>query len=118
MMHQNGRRKLNLKSSHRVAMLRNQAMHLILYGHIVTTKARAKELQRFVERAVTIAKVGNDFNARRRVHALLPYRKDLVVRLFIEIAPRYVERPGGYTRVINMGRRLSDTAPIARLEWV
>lgn len=118
MMHQNGRKKLNLKSSHRTAMLRNQVIHLITYGHLVSTRARVKEVQRFAEKVVTIARQGNNFNARRRVHALLPYKKEAVIKMFNEIAPEYVERPGGYTRVIPLGRRVSDTATIARLEWV
>jgi len=118
MVHQNGRKKLNLKAPHRRALLRNQAIHLIKYGHLVSTKARIKETQRLVERVVTIARVGNDFNARRRVHALLPYDVDAVIKLFKEIAPNYVSRPGGYTRTIPMGKRMSDTATITRLEWV
>jgi large subunit ribosomal protein L17 len=118
MMHQNGRKKLNMKPSHRKAVLRNQVVHLITFGHLTTTKARAKEVQRLAERAVTLAREGNNFNARRRVHALLPYKSDAVIKLFLEIAPKYVERPGGYTRVISLGKRPSDTATIARLEWV
>ena len=118
MIHQNGRKKLNLKAPHRRAMLRNQAIHLIKYGHLVSTKARVKETQRLVERVVTIARVGNEFNARRRVQSLLPYDTDAVIKLFKEIAPQYVSRPGGYTRVIPMGKRMSDTATVARLEWV
>lgn len=118
MNHQNGRKKLNLPSSHRRSLLRNQAMLLIVHGHVTSTKARIKEVQRFAERLVTLARVGNEMNARRRVHAELPYSHDVVVRLFKEVAPRYVDRPGGYTRVIPMGRRVSDTAQIARLEWV
>lgn len=118
MVHQNGRKKLNLKAPHRRALLRNQAIHLIKYGHLVSTKARIKETQRLIERIVTIARIGNDFNARRRVHALLPYDADAVLKLFKEIAPHYVSRPGGYTRTIPMGKRMSDTATITRLEWV
>ena len=118
MIHQNGRKKLNLKAPHRRSLLRNQAIHLINYGHLVSTKARIKETRRFIERAVTIAREGNTFNARRRVHALLPYDVDAVIKLFKEIAPQYVSRPGGYTRVIPMGKRMSDTATVARLEWV
>ncbi len=118
MNHQNGRRKLNLKGPHRTAMLRNQVIHLITYGHLTTTKARVKEVQKFAEKMVTLARGGNDFNARRRALSLLPYKQEALVKLFTEIAPRYVDRPGGYTRVIPMGRRASDTAPIARLEWV
>ncbi|MCX5925273.1 MAG: 50S ribosomal protein L17 [Candidatus Dependentiae bacterium] len=118
MRHQNGRKKLNLKYSHRVAMLRNQLIHLIQYGCLVSTRARVKEVQKFADKVVTIARVGNEFNARRRVHALLPYKEEAVIKLFKEIAPQYTERPGGYTRVIPMGKRISDTATIARLEWV
>jgi large subunit ribosomal protein L17 len=99
-------------------MLRNQVLHLINYGHLVTTKARVKEVRRLAEKVVTIAREGNTFNARRRVHALLPYNDKLVIKLFKEIAPEYVGRPGGYTRIIPMGKRASDTATIARLEWV
>ena len=118
MIHQNGRKKLNLKAPHRRALLRNQAIHMINYGHLTSTKARIKETKRFVERIVTIAREGNTFNARRRVHALLPYDAEAVVKLFKDIAPQYVSRPGGYTRTIPMGKRMSDTATIARLEWV
>lgn len=117
-MHQNSKKKLNLKSSHRTALLRNQALYLIEYGHITSTKARIKEVQRFVEKLVTVAREGNNFNARRRALALLPYKQDALLKLFIDIAPRYVNRPGGYTRVIPMGKRASDTATIAKLEWV
>jgi len=118
MMHQNGKRKLNMKYPHRTAVLRNQAIHLITYGHLVSTKARVKEVQRFVEKLVTIARKGNDFNSRRRALSIIPYKEEALLKLFKEIAPKYVERPGGYTRVIPMGRRASDTATIARLEWV
>lgn len=118
MKHQSGRQKLNKKSSHRKAMLRNQLFHLIDYGHLVTTKARVKEVQRLAEKVITIAREGNTFNARRRVQSILPYNDALVIKLFKEIAPQYVNRPGGYTRTIPMGRRISDTATISRLEWV
>jgi large subunit ribosomal protein L17 len=118
MKHQNGRRKLNLKPSHKRSLLRNQAIHLIVHGHVTSTKVTIKEVQRFVEKLVTIARVGNDFNSRRRAQALLPYKQDALLFLFKNIAPKYVDRPGGYTRVIPMGRRISDTATIARLEWV
>jgi large subunit ribosomal protein L17 len=118
MVHQNGRKKLNLKAPHRRALLRNQVIHLIKYGHLVSTKARIKETRRLAEQVITIARDGNTFNARRRVHALLPYDAAAVLKLFKDIAPQYVSRPGGYTRIIPMGRRASDTATIARLEWV
>lgn len=118
MKHQSGRKKLNLKGPHRLALLRNQVIHLITYGHLTTTKVRIKEVQRMAEKLVTIARVGNEFNARRRALSLLPYKEEALLKLFKEIAPRYVDRPGGYTRVIPLGRRRSDTATIAKLEWV
>ncbi len=118
MKHQNGRQKLNLKSGHRKALLRNQAIHFIRFGALQTTKVRTKEVQRFIEKIVTIARTGYDFNTIRRVKQLLPYDEMMVKKLIKEVAPKYVGRPGGYTRVINLGRRPSDTAAIARLEWV
>jgi len=118
MIHQNGKQKLNRRSPHRTALLRNQVIHLITYGTLVTTKARVKEVQRFAEKLVTIARVGNEFNARRRALSMLPYKQEALLKLFNEIAPRYLNRPGGYTRTIPMGRRATDTAVIARLEWV
>lgn len=118
MRHQIDRQKLNLPSPHRKAMLRNQVISLITYGHLVTTKARIKEVRRLAEKLVTLAREGNTFNARRRAKAILPYKEEALVKLFKEIAPRYVSRPGGYTRIINLPRRISDTASIARLEWV
>lgn len=118
MIHQNGRKKLNLKYPHKTALLRNQVIHLISYGYLVTTKARAKETQRLAERLVTLARQGNHFNVIRRVKSMLPYKQEAIDKLFKEIAPRYQERQGGYTRVLPMGRRVSDTAVIARLEWV
>ena len=78
-----------------------------------------KEVQKLAEKLVTIARKGsNDFNARRRARALLPYKEEALLKLFKEVAPRYIDRPGGYTRVIPLGKRASDTATIARLEWV
>lgn len=118
MNHQNGRKKLNLKAPHRRALLRNQVIHLIIYGKLTTTKTTAKEVKRLAEKVVTIAREGNNFNARRRVQALLPYSETAVIKLFKEIAPRYVSRPGGYTRMLPMGRRISDTASVACLTWV
>lgn len=118
MNHQNGRKKLNMKSSYRKAFLRNQVIHLIIYGSLKTTKTNAKEVKRFAEKMVTIARQGNNFNARRHAKRLLPYKDEALVKLFKEIAPRYTERPGGYTRLVPMGRRMSDLADVARLEWV
>ncbi len=118
MRHQHGRKKLNVAPAHKKALLRNQTISFITYGHLVTTKAVAKEVKRFAEKLVTIAREGNTFNARRRAKALLPYKDEALIKLFQEIAPKYVNRPGGYTRLISLGRRPSDTALIAKLEWV
>lgn len=118
MKHQSGKKKLNIKPAHKKALMRNQVIHLITYGHLVTTKARAKEVQRLAEKLVTIAAKSHDFNARRKAKSLLPYKEEALLKLFKEIGPRYTDRPGGYTRVIPLGKRQSDTAPIARLEWV
>jgi large subunit ribosomal protein L17 len=118
MNHRNGRKKLNMKPSHKRSVLRNQVITLINHGHLVSTKARIQEVRKFVERLVTIAREGKSFNAYRRVKSLLPYQEVALRKLFEDIGPRYTERQGGYTRVISLGQRASDTAPIARLEWV
>lgn len=118
MKHQINKRKLNVTPSHRKALLRNQVIHLITYGSLTTTRARAKEVQRLAEKIVTKAKVGNTFNARRAVKALLPYKEEAILKLFHTIAPLFVDRAGGYTRLIPLGKRISDTATIAKLEWV
>lgn len=118
MNHQNGRKKLSRKSSHRKALLRNQVIHLIKFGVLQSTKVKVKEVQKLAEKVVTIARAGYDFNTIRRVKQILPYDQDAVVKMIKEIAPRYLHRPGGYTRVIPLGMRASDTATIARLEWV
>jgi large subunit ribosomal protein L17 len=118
MNHQSGRKKLNLPSNHRRALIRNQALTLIMHGSLTSTKARVKEVRRFVEKLVTLAREGNTFNARRQAKALLPYKDEALETLFKDIAPRYVQRPGGYTRIISLGKRESDTATIAKLEWV
>ncbi len=118
MVHQSGKRKLNKKPAHRKALVRNMVIHLIKYGSLKTTKTRAKEIQRNAEKILTVARNGWNFNTIRRVKQLLPYDAKAVEKLIKEIAPKYAERPGGYTRIIPLGTRPSDTATIARLEWV
>lgn len=118
MRHRRARGKLNLKSAHRCALLRNQVIHLITYGSLKTTKPQAREVQRLAEKIVTIARQGKDFNTMRRVKQLLPYKDEAIKSLFADIAPRYKERAGGYTRMVPLGTRPSDTAPIAKLMWV
>lgn len=118
MNHQNGRKKLNVHQGHRKALMRNQAISLITHGHIQSTTVQIKVLRSYIEKIVTLARVGDDFNTIRRVKQELPYDDKAVTKLIKEIAPRYVQRQGGYTRIYNLGRRPSDTAPISRIEWV
>lgn len=118
MKHQFGRRKLNLKSGHRKALLRNQAIHFIQYGALQSTREKVKEVQKLVEKIVTIANKETGFNTIRRIKSYLPYNDAAVEKMIKEVAPRYVGRSGGYTRIIPLGKRESDTASIARLEWV
>jgi large subunit ribosomal protein L17 len=93
-------------------------IHFIEHGILQTTKAKVKEVQKLTEKIVTIAGKGSDFNVIRRIKTFLPYSDKAVTKMIKEIAPRYVGRPGGYTRVIPLGQRESDTAKMARLEWV
>jgi large subunit ribosomal protein L17 len=125
MRHNLAHRKLGRVSEHRTALLRNQAMALIRHEHIETTMPKAKELRPFVERLITIAKRGvaageangKTLHARRLVLAELP-DKDVVGKLFESIAPRYAERPGGYTRILRVGYRRGDSAEVAQIELI
>lgn len=117
-IHQSGKKKLNMRSDERKSMIRNQAATLIKHGHVQSTRARIKEVQKFVEKLVTVARDKQDFNTIRTVRKALPYEYSVVKSLVYDIAPRYVNRPGGYTRVLLMGTRISDTAKMARLVWV
>jgi large subunit ribosomal protein L17 len=125
MRHRVAHRKLGRVTDHRIAMLRNQAMALIRYEHIETTVPKAKELRPFVERLITIAKRGNasgDGNGKalhaRRMVARELADTDVVGKLFETIAPRFAERPGGYTRILRLGYRRGDSAEVAQLELV
>ena len=125
MRHRVAHRKLGRVTDHRIAMLRNQATALIRYEHIETTVPRAKELRPFVERLITIAKrgvAGGDGNGRllhaRRLVGREIVDGDVVGKLFDTIAPRFAERPGGYTRILRLGYRRGDSAEVAQLELV
>ena len=125
MRHRVAHRKLGRVTEHRIAMLRNQATALIRYEHIETTVPRAKELRPFVERLITIAKrgvAGGDGNGRllhaRRLVARELVDREVVGKLFEAIAPRFAERPGGYTRILRLGYRRGDSAEVAQLELV
>jgi len=122
MRHRVANRKLGRVTEHRIAMLRNQAEALLKHGHIQTTVPKAKELRPFVERIITIAKRGiadgtalKALNARREVLRDIP-NKDVVGKLFTDIAPRYASRPGGYTRLLRVGYRQGDAAEVAQVE--
>jgi large subunit ribosomal protein L17 len=115
MRHQKSGRKLNRSSSHRTALFRNLVTALIRHGRIRTTDAKAKELRRFADRLVTLGKQGT-LAARRRAFDRIRNR-DAVQKLFGEIAPRFGTRPGGYTRIIKIGLRAGDAAPISLIEW-
>lgn len=109
-------RKLGRPTAHRKAMLRNQVTSLLRNGKLETTYTRAKETQRMAEKMITLGKRG-DLHARRQALAYI-YDEDVVTELFEEIAPKYAERKGGYTRVLKMGPRRGDAAEMALIELV
>jgi large subunit ribosomal protein L17 len=113
MRHGHGLRKLNRTSSHRLAMLQNMMNSLIEHEVIKTTVPKAKELRRVIEPMITLAKKPTVANKR-----LAFDRRDSVVKLFGELGPRYQARPGGYTRILKMGFRVGDNAPMALVELV
>jgi large subunit ribosomal protein L17 len=125
MRHRVAYRKLGRVTEHRISMLRNQAMDLFRHERIQTTVPRAKELRPFAERIISIAKRSLDapegsqrgVTARRRV-AVDIHDREVVTKLFATIAPRYVERAGGYTRLLRLGHRRGDAADIAEVELV
>jgi large subunit ribosomal protein L17 len=116
MRHRNGLRKLNRTSEHRAAMLRNMCVSLLEHEAIKTTVPKAKELRRVVEPLITLGKFPTVAN-RRLAFARLRDR-DVVTKLFNELGPRYQTRPGGYTRILKMGFRVGDNAPMAFVELV
>ena len=111
-----GYRKLGRSSAHRKAMLRNLVTDLFREGRITTTDTRAKEARRQAEKMITLAKRG-DLHARRQVLAYV-YDETVVAKLFDEIAPKYAERQGGYTRILKLGPRQGDNAEMSFLELV
>jgi large subunit ribosomal protein L17 len=116
MRHRNGLRKLNRTSEHRAAMLRNMCVSLLRHEAIKTTLPKAKELRRVVEPLITLGKEATLAN-RRLAFARLRDR-EIVSKLFNELGPRYLVRPGGYTRILKMGFRVGDNAPMAFVELV
>ena len=116
MRHGHGLRKLNRTSEHRLAMLRNMMNSLIAHEAIKTTLPKAKELRRVVEPMITLAKEATLANRRLAFNRLRD--RDSVGKLFDQLGPRYKTRPGGYTRILKMGFRIGDNAPMALVELV
>ena len=116
MRHRNGLRKLNRTSEHRAAMLRNMCVSLLQHEAIKTTLPKAKELRRVVEPMITLGKQPSLANRRLAFDRLRD--RDSVTKLFNELGPRYATRPGGYTRILKMGFRVGDNAPMALVELV
>lgn len=116
MRHQKVGRQLGRNQSHRKAMYRNMVTSLFAHGRIETTDAKAKEVRKIAEKLITIGRA-NDLAAKRRALSYVKSR-DVVTKLFEEISPRYASRPGGYTRIVKVGNRRGDNAPISILELV
>ncbi|HOX88242.1 MAG TPA: 50S ribosomal protein L17 [Burkholderiaceae bacterium] len=116
MRHGHGLRKLNRTTSHRLAMLRNMMNSLLRHEAIKTTVPKAKELRRVVEPMITLGKEPTLSNKRLAFSRLRD--REMVVKLFDEIGPRYKARNGGYTRILKMGFRVGDNAPMAYMELV
>ncbi|MDR2164910.1 MAG: 50S ribosomal protein L17 [Zoogloeaceae bacterium] len=114
MRHRLGLRKLNRTSSHRLAMLRNMSVSLLRHEAIRTTLPKAKELRRVVEPLITLGKKPSLANRRLAFDRLRD--REIVVKLFNELGPRYVNRPGGYLRILKCGFRVGDNAPLAYIE--
>ncbi|WP_026842549.1 50S ribosomal protein L17 [Citrifermentans bremense] len=116
MRHNSAGRRLGRTTSHRIAMFRNMVTSFLQHEKITTTDAKAKELRSIAEKMITLGKRG-DLHATRQAAAYIRDKK-VVTKLFTEIAPRYTERPGGYTRIIKLGIRPGDNAPVSVLELV
>jgi large subunit ribosomal protein L17 len=117
MRHGKQRNKLSRDSAHRRALMRNLCRDVIEHERITTSQAKAKAVKPKLEKMITLAKRG-DLHARRQVLAELGQDKFLVHKLFEEVAPRYASRPGGYTRIVKLGPRRSDSTEMVFLELV
>jgi large subunit ribosomal protein L17 len=117
MRHQKDRRKLSRSASHRKALFMNLSREVINHERIKTTQAKAKAVKPEVEKLITLAKRG-DLHARRQALAALGQDKFVVYKLFEEVAPRYADRDGGYTRILKLGPRQSDATEMVYLELV
>ncbi len=116
MRHRMGLRKLGRPTDHRLSMIRNQITDLLRYEKIRTTEAKARELRREAEKVITLSKT-NDVH-HRRLALTKVFDPRVVQKLFDELAPRFADRPGGYTRLIKLMPRKSDGAPMAQVELV
>jgi large subunit ribosomal protein L17 len=115
--HQKARGKLSRDSAHRKALLMNLSKQIIEHERITTTQAKAKAVKPEIERLITLAKRG-DLHARRQALSTLSQDKFAVHKLFVDLAPRYAERPGGYTRILKLGPRRSDATEMVLIELV
>ena len=116
MRHKVAGRKLGRSSSHRMAMYRNLVTDLLNYEKITTTEAKAKEVRGLTEKMITLGKEGG-LHSHRQALSFIMDRK-VTDKLFTDLAPRYAERPGGYTRIVKLAPRLGDGAPMVQLELV
>ena len=116
MRHRVAGRKLSRPTGHRRAMYRNLVTDLLGYEKITTTEAKAKEVRSLAEKMITLGKKGGLHSRRRAMSFILDEK--IAEKVFTELAPRYVERPGGYTRITKLGPRLGDGAPMVQLELV
>jgi large subunit ribosomal protein L17 len=117
MRHQKTRNKLSRDAAHRKALLMNLSKELIEHERIKTTEAKAKAVKPEIEKLITLAKRG-DLHARRQALSTLAQDKFTVHKLFVEVAPRYADRPGGYTRILKLGPRRSDATEMVFIELV
>jgi large subunit ribosomal protein L17 len=117
MAHRIGGRKLSRKQGPRLALYANLTVSILRYERVQTTEAKAKEVRGQVERMITLAKRG-DLAARRAVVAEFPNEPLVVTKLFDEIAPKYADRTSGFTRIVHLGQRMGDSAPIVQIELV
>lgn len=116
MRHAKKGRKIGTDASHKKAIFEGLARQLIIHERIKTTEAKAKELRPMVEKVITLGKKG-DLHSRRQALAILRDR-EVVHKLFAEVGPKYAEREGGYTRILKLGPRQGDAAPVAMIELV
>jgi len=117
MRHKKTKHKLSRDSAHRKSLLMNLSKELIEHERIKTTEAKAKAVKPEIEKLITLAKRG-DLHARRQALSTLAQDKFAVHKLFVEVAPRYAERPGGYTRIMKLGPRRSDATEMVFIELV